>query len=265
MKIKSVILFIFCFIALKQFGQDANKLQGFKAIVLSEYSAYFQDAEYSNDDKLQITAKEKYIKSTYDSKQEIIHQLFHGWSDSLIIIKYGSVREVWGLMSVTDRIILLDKWDYSTLKINNATAPIVEVPMRPFFFYVGGLFNFNNQKYLNIGMNLRAGTYLFKNRIDMALGLGWGTAGSIEASGDVYFNLGLMSRVHFPIKKTGFVPNIGGEFSLSKYGDTEATKTFYAVGGFSWFVGVGSVDIGVKVGEYTTGMIGFTIYHGSKR
>lgn len=264
MRIKSIIVILLCLTFLNQFGQDTTKLQGFKAIVLSEYNAYFENAEFNNDDKLQLIAKDKYVRSSYETKQEIIHQIFHGWSDSLIIVRYGSIREVWGLMSVTDRIILLDKWDYSTIKINTAPEPIINTPMRPFFFYVGGLFSFNNKKYLNIGMNLRAGTYLFKNRFDMALGLGWGTAGSTEGSGNVYFNLGLMSRVHFPIKRTGFVPNIGAEISLSKYGDTEAAKAFYAVGGFSWFVGIGSLDIGVKIGENSIGMGGFTIYPGRK-
>lgn len=74
-----------------------------------------------------------------------------------------------------------------------------------------------------------------------------------------------MSRVHFPIKKLGIVPNIGGELSFSKYGDADGTNAAYLVGGFSWFVGVGSLDIGVMIGEFTTGMFGFTIYPGSRK
>ena len=74
----------------------------------------------------------------------------------------------------------------------------------------------------------------------------------------VWSNFGLMSRVHFPIKKLGISPNIGGEMTFAPYGTSKAISGALVVG-ISWFVGFGSLDIGFKMGNEIISMGGVTV------
>jgi hypothetical protein len=68
-----------------------------------------------------------------------------------------------------------------------------------------------------------------------------------------------MSRVHFPIRKIALSPNIGVEVTKSVYGDTPSEVNANLVLGFRWFIGFGNIDIGVKLGDVSSGMGGVTI------
>jgi hypothetical protein len=73
-----------------------------------------------------------------------------------------------------------------------------------------------------------------------------------------------MTRVHFPIKKYGISPNIGGELTLASFGETSPAFTPSLVLGLSWFVGFGRLDIGIKIGDITSGIGGYSMYPGLK-
>lgn len=273
---KLIIIIISLYCTVNVFAQNTEKLNGFKQIVLPEYNTYFNDAVLNEGNLLELQATEKYFTTNFENKKGIIYQMLTSWQDSLLLISHDSKRELWGLSTDKGKVKMIDQWDYSIKAVSTTTTPILTTVSRPWFVYIGGQFGGDNQSNINLGINLRLGFFLLMNRWDMAttfsggimdntkqVDYGYGTTSSSPAIG--YTNFGIMSRVHFPIKRTGFSPNIGAEISMSKYGDTEATVTPSFVIGFSWFVGIGSIDIGVKIGEITSGMGGYTMYPAAKR
>jgi hypothetical protein len=96
------------------------------------------------------------------------------------------------------------------------------------------------------------------NRWDLATTLSAGLSGNVEDTGTGWANVGLMSRVHFPIKKLGISPNIGGEISMASLGGTQTTNMSLLLG-ISWFVGFGSLDIGIRIGNEVSTVGGLTI------
>lgn len=262
------ILILFIVFTSNLFSQDEKKLDGFKSIVLTEYSTYFNNASLSEGGKLQIQATDNYNSTDYKNKQSIIYQIISAWQDSLILVSYNTKRELWSRGNEKGKAILIDQWDYSI----RATSPstIISTPNRPLFFYVGAQIGGDNQSNLTMAFNLRFGFFLLKNRWDFATTFSGGVTGNTKpspyskSSSNPYTNFGIMSRVHFPIKQTGFSPNIGAELSTYKFGDLDADIKPSLVIGFSWFVGIGSIDLGVKISEVSTGMGGYTMYPNAK-
>ena len=265
------ILIIFCILlssATNTFSQDTIKLKGFREIILPEYSSYFKQAELTENNGLNLSATDKYIASTEEIKKTIIGQMMLAWQDSLLLVNYGSKRELWGWSAEKGKAKIYDQWDYSKKTLKSVPV-IIQEKSHPWFFYVGGQINGDNMKNTTVAINLRVGFFLLLNRWDFAASFSGGIssnssyAGATSSTG--WSNVGLMSRVHFPIKKTGFSPYIGAELTKNTYGETSSDFNGAFVLGFSWFVGFGSIDIGVKLGEFATGIGGYTMYPGVKK
>ena len=261
---KYIITILFIVFTCNLFSQDEKKLDGFKSIVLSEYNLYFNNANLSEGGKLQVQATDKYNRTDNETKKSIIYQIISAWQDSIIIVSYNTKRELWCRSNEKGKAILLDQWDYSIRATNPST--IIATPNRPWFFYVGAQIGGDNQSNLNLAINLRLGFFLLKNRWDFATTFSGGVSGNTKStsSSNPYSNFGIMSRVHFPIKQTGFSPNIGAELSTYKFGDLDAEIKPALVIGFSWFVGIGSIDLGIKISEFSSGMGGYTMYPSAK-
>jgi hypothetical protein len=66
------------------------------------------------------------------------------------------------------------------------------------------------------------------------------------------------------ISKYNISPNVGGELSLVSISDSQnasnqsINKSILL--GISWFVGFGSVDIGIRTGDEVATMVGFTFF-----
>jgi hypothetical protein len=182
------------------------------------------------------------------------------------LVNFGSMREVWSWNAETENARLLDEWDLNSPRLANALQVKPQRPVNhPWFIYFGGQLGGNNQKNITIALNTQVGFYLLLNRWDFAATFNGGMTGSVEAdAGTGFANVGLMSRVHFPIKKLGISPNVGGEITLVSLDKTQSTSKSLLLG-LSWFVGIGSLDIGVRIGDGVTTVGGFTISPGIKK
>lgn len=247
------------------FAQSSVKLESFRDKVLPQYSTFFNQALLTENGRLNLTAVDKYILLPADSKKGVMLNITNAWRDSLVVVHYGSKSELWGWNTSTGAR-LLDEWDSALPPA--AYLPAAKAPdmiLHPWFVYLGGQLMFDSQKNINISLNTRLGFFLLLNRWDLATTLSAGLSGNADAAGTPYSNIGVMSRVHFPIKKSGISPNIGGEISLASFGDTQPAFTPSLVLGISWFVGFGRLDIGIKIGDITSGTGGYSMYPGMKR
>ena len=247
------------------YSQSPDKLALLKEKVMPRYSTYFNQAELAEKGQLTLLATSTYFTLAVESKKAVISDIANSWKDSLVIVRYDTKRELWGWNSRTSETKLLDEFDMAiplpaAMPVSNTQKSM----LHPWFFYGGGQFSGDSQKNISISFNTRIGFFLLLNRWDFASTLSVGVSGNVEAEGILFANIGAMSRVHFPIKKTGFSPNIGLDMTLASYGETESTFTPSLVVGFSWFVGIGRIDVGVKIGNATSGMGGYTMYPGTK-
>jgi hypothetical protein len=264
MKRLTIILFVLLLGAQQTFSQQASTLESFRKKVFSDFSTYFNQAEMTENGKLNLSATEKYTALYTDGKKLIIEKVFIAWPDSLVLVHFGSKREVWGRCAEKGSIELLDTYDLNAPLLARQ-GNLVGRP-QPWFFYIGGQLSGDNQHNINIALNLRVGFFLLLNHWDLAATFSGGVSGntSYDNSGNGWANVGLMSRVHFPIKKIKLSPNIGGEVTVGLMGGSPVNINAAIVVGLSWYVGFGSLNIGVSIGNSVTGSGGLTVFPGAK-
>jgi hypothetical protein len=115
-------------------------------------------------------------------------------------------------------------------------------------------------------LSARIGFFLLKDRWDLALSETFGVFTSqANESGNFNEELGLLSKVYFPIKikKYKFSPYTGAGVSLVVDGDFDEQDTYFRtmfLAGVSYYVGPGSLDIGMqydKTSKFTM-TVGYT-------
>jgi hypothetical protein len=257
MKQLLTILFVFLLGYVQTFAQITKDVESFKEKVLPKYNMYFSQAELTDNGHLNLTALDKYIGLSTDDKKTIMVNISKAWQDSLVLVNYGSKRELWGWSTVTANVQLLDDWDLSaTHVLKMPVTKLTKTALHPWFFYVGGQLGGDNQGNTNFAFNTRLGFFLLANRWDFASTFSTGTTGSSNDASSTtgWVNFGLMSRVYFPIKNTSIRPNIGSSLQFGNDG-TQASLSL----GICWFVGFGSVDIAFNIGNEFTTMGGYTI------
>lgn len=262
MKQLITLLLIFLLGSQLAFAQVSEKLEAFREKVLPKYITYFDKAELTENGHLYLSAVEKYTLQSVDGKKAIMDKINSAWQESLVLVHFGSKRELWGWSAQTEMSELLDEWDFNTpqLVIIPKTAPIPH----PWFFYLGGIFGYDSQNNISMTINTRIGFFLLRDRWDFATTLSGGVSGNINFSildGMnllTWSNIGLMSRVYFPIREYKISPNIGAEMTFAL---SEASNTFNGalVLGINWYVGFGSVSIGFRIGNEFLSMGGYTV------
>ena len=264
MKQVSIILFALLLGSQQTYAQVSKKLESFKEKVLPEYSIYFIHAELTENGQLNLSAVDKYILLSADGKRAIMVNVIKEWRESLVLVHYGSKRELWGWNAETGSTQMLDEWDLNLPQL--ARIPITKqqkTALHPCFYYVGFQMGGDNQGNMNFSLSTRLGFFLLLNRWDFATTFSTGITNNINSDvSKVWSDFGLMSRVHFPIKKCGISPNIGGEMTFAPYGGSSSIVSGAFVVGISCFVGFGSLDIGIKIGNEVTTMGGYTVSPG---
>jgi hypothetical protein len=266
MKPLLAILFVIVMGTQQLFAQASKKLDALREKVLPRYSTYFTRADLTDNGKLTLTGSDAYSALALTNKKPVIADITTAWQDSLVIVSCGTKRELWGWNARTSETRLLDEWDMAIpVPANIPASNLQKTNLHPWFFYLGGQLMGDSQKNINLSLNVRLGFFLLKDRWDLATTFSAGSSGNIDATGSPYSNIGAMTRVHFPIKKYGVSPNIGVEVSMATFGEAESTYVPSLVVGLGWFVGFGRIDIGVRIGDITSGMGGLTMYPGLKR
>ncbi len=238
---------------------QVSKLESFREKVLPEYSIYFSRAELTENGQLSLSATVTYTGISVEARKTVMVPIASAWKDSIILVNYGSKRELWGWNARTGSTKLLDQFDINATAI--VSLPGTDPRPHPWFFYIGFQLGGDNQSNINIALNTRLGFYLLKNRWDFATTLSGGVTGNTayDASGTGWANVGLMSRVHFPIRKINLSPSVGGQVTVAVFGQVPTTVNYSLVLGVSWYIGFGSVDIGINIGNIISGAGGVTI------
>ncbi|MDP3431663.1 MAG: hypothetical protein Q8T04_01680 [Bacteroidota bacterium] len=251
-------------------AQNTKKLESFREGALKEYRMFFSQAELTETGQLSLSANENYFLLATAEKTKIMENLTSSWPESLVLVHYGSKNELWVRTLDTGKTNLVDSWDL------NGSTPMLTQPLtqtaepqkfvkHPWFFYIGEQMMYDSDHNINFSLNTRVGFFLLLNKWDLAATYSANFSGN-EASDDITGRsaVGLMSKVYFPIKKYNISPNVGGELSMVSTSDSQNATTQSInksiLFGISWFIGFGSVDIGIRTGDEVATMVGFTFF-----
>lgn len=247
-------------------AQVSKKMESFRAKVFTEYSVYFSQVELIENGQLSLSALDNYFIQSMDDKIKIMENLTSKWQESLVLVHLGSQNELWGRSNETGKAKLIDTWNLNGAQpIPAQTSEPQKFIRHPWFFYIGEQGMIDSNHNINLSLNTRLGFFLLLNRWDLAATYSANFMGN-DSSSDItgQSNVGLMSKVYFPIKKYNISPNVGGELSLASYTDAQKVTTQSinesVLIGISWYVGFGSLDIGFRAGKEVTTMVGFTIF-----
>lgn len=260
-----IIVMLVCF----HCGYSQNVTSGLDvSYLLSNNDRYVTNVKMLNGGTIELQVTEAYFKKENSEKKAFLEMALNAWSGEIIFIYAGYNREIWRKDITTGQIILIGKWDLNNAEIYKYLPTTLETTkFHPFFFYVGGQANFNSGN-LTLFFSTRVGSFLYKDRWDLAL------SGSVSIT-DNDFNsitnteLGLMSKVYFPIRKYNISPYVGAGVSRvfvnssmefqnenADFNDNYWNKMLLI--GISWYVGPGSFDLGAQIGDNFNLTMGYT-------
>lgn len=243
-------------------GQNLiQKAEAFRVDVLPTYNTYFSSCGLTQGDQLKLDALASYTRMSGEGRKAVMNNLTKSWQESLIIVQYGTVKELWGYDSNSREAVLIDSWDTDPKPVTAGTPePLSNTELHPWFFYIGSAQRFDSDKNINGALSARAGVFLLMDKWDIAATLSEQISGNIESEDvSLQTSIGVMTKVYYPITKYNFSPFAGAEAAVLfvKGGKPTFTPSFLV--GMSWFVGSGSLDVGLRAGSSTSLMVGFTI------
>lgn len=258
-------LFIILFILVTGFqsacSQGSKEKIESRVKVLPQYKVYFTAAGLTANGQLELSAGDSYGSLSRAGRTAVMDKIAVSWQEPLILVRYGTKRELWGLNR--ERALLIDNWDPDQKPVTvRLAAPPSNIAQHPLFVYVGFQEQFDSHKNINMGLNARFGFFMLRDKWDLAASFSGFAVGNIDAEGATYnTNIGLSSKAYFPIKKYRISPNLGGELAWTNY-TVEATSSStispFLLAGISWYVGNGSFDLGVRAGKQSMALIGYT-------
>lgn len=205
---------------------------------------------FLSGNKLTLLAKEKYEKLDLAEKSEIMKIFKNDFPDCEIIVDVGEDRkELWS----SPAGMMLEKWtvgdmgleQYSSLEIKTGGG-------RQIFYNVGGSLS-GVSKSLSGNVNIRAGTYLFRQILDASVSCSAGFTrngdGNAEFTGDVSVD----TRAYLRIKKIKVSPYAGVGVSWVYAPSSFIEPRF--LGGLCCFIGPGSLDVGYQYGTKSKGSL----------
>ena len=201
---------------------------------------------FAKDGKLHLVTNADYDSLNVAQKQEVLNKVSQEFADhDLTIYSGGQQRELW--VSTDNGVRMIERWNNDSLQIDRYLPLELKRQGRTkIFYYIGGMMN-GDSDYTNLSLNLRAGSYLYKNIVDASVTMNLG--GNItEEESNFVGDLGIDSRVYLPfrIKKVNLAPYAGAGISWS-FAPSSYFEARFLAGG-CWFVGPGSFDIGLQYG-----------------
>jgi hypothetical protein len=243
-------------------GQSRNAgLESFRSDVLAKYSEFFTQSDLDEKGQLRLAATGTYNNLSLSEKTEIMNALPGFWRESLIIVHFGSGRELWTWSAERGSAKMIDAWDLNPEPVAAVTeTDLPEVAKHPWFFYIGGAQQMDSNKNLSGALNIRTGFFMLKNKLDLAVSLTESLTGNLEdESASLTTGIGIGSKYYFPLTKSSISPNLGAELAVTLPSGGKAAFTPSLLAGVSWFVGPGCLDAGVRVGSSSTMMFGYTL------
>ncbi len=273
MKMKHIYTIVFILVSC-QYGVAQNKnADNFISKLLSENVQYFENAKLNDNGTLEIQVNDSVYSSIDPSRKSIILEVaLKKWDGEIFFIHSGYNREIWKKDIKTGQVSLVGQWNLNDPEIYKYLPKMLQTTkFHPWFFYIGGQSSFNSD-YTNVLLSARIGSFLLKDRWDLAL------SGSFSVNGNdinsmVTAEFGALSKVYFPIKKYNVSPYVGGGFSrvyTSSNMDidmgmgmesTSVDNSYWnemLLLGVSLYVGPGSLDFGLQFGKNFNVAIGYT-------
>ena len=218
---------------------------------------------YSLDNKLYLTTSNEYDTLDFEMKHTILERVsnsFEGYD--IMLFTGGQKRELW--VENDGNLILLEQWNNDSLQLANyLPLELKKYGSMKLFYYIGGSFG-GGDRYSSGTLNLRVGTYLYKDIVDASatMNLGYNTTNyNSQFAGD----LGIDARTYpsfLRVDKMRLSPYVGTGISwiLSPDSSFEWRLLF----GGCWFLGPGSLDFGLQYGTKTgsTFTVGYTFRPG---
>jgi len=238
-----------------------QKAEAFRVEVLPTYNTYFSASGLTQGDQLKLDALSGYTQMSGGGRKAVMNNLTKSWQESLVVVQYGSFRELWGYDNNSREAVLIDSWDTDPKPVTAATPePLSNTELHPWFFYIGGAQRIDSDKNINGALSARAGVFLLMDKWDIAATVSEQLSGNIESEDvSMQTSIGVMTKVYYPITKYKFSPFAGAEAAVTFVKGSKATFTPSFLVGMSWFVGAGSLDVGVRAGSSTSLMVGFTV------
>jgi hypothetical protein len=250
----SLILGVSCFAQTNNFQQEE---------FLSQFGTHFESVEMTETGIIRLQAKESFTSLSAERKS-IIMEFVLSRGYTLAFVTYEYKRELWQ-RDTSGTAVLLDSWDLNILYTPRITLKTLQkTDVHPWFLQFGLNSSFNEDLF-NLNLTGRIGFFLLKNRWDLALSYSFRT--NLTEFNDVTTSdLGLMSRVYFPIQKYNIAPYAGLGISYvwsetyTDYADFSTTTSWHVplYLGVSWFVGPGSLDFGLQISSNTVFTVGYT-------
>lgn len=201
---------------------------------------------FSKDGILELSVNSDYGVLSQEQQKQVLQLLYPDFPHSKVIVRMNNKEaQLW--VPQAGSYVFASVWNIDTLPLKDyGPLELNKFGERRFFYYTGGSFGSVNGT-SNGMVNLRAGTFLYKNiwEISATLDLGYSSAaGKTQFNGDI----GAMTRAYLPwrIPKVNMAPYAGAGVSL--YFSPKVTFEGQLLAGLSWFVGPGSFDLGVKYG-----------------
>lgn len=201
---------------------------------------------FVKENKLHLITNAEFAVLSDSQKRDVLGKVaceFVGYD--MFLYTGGQQRELW--MADGNSVKCIEKWNNDSLQIERyLPLELKRQGETKVFYYVGGMLN-GSEDNTSYSLNLRAGSYLYKNLIDASVTLNLGgnkTKEESQFTGDV----GADSRVYLPfrIKEINLAPYVGVGLSWIFKPDNNFESRF--LGGGCWFVGPGSLDIGLQYG-----------------
>lgn len=205
---------------------------------------------FAKGKRLYLVTNTDYDSLTAEQKGTVLGKVAQEFADyDMNIYSGGQQRELW--LNTASGIKMIERWnndnlqmeDYLPLELKRQGATKV-------FYYVGGMLNGGNGN-TSYSLNLRGGSYLYKNLLDASVTLNLGGNKSEGSDGQFTGDVGIDSRAYLPfrIKNVNLAPYAGAGVSWV-FAPNSMFELRLLAGG-CWFVGPGSLDIGLQYGTET--------------
>lgn len=235
---------------------------------LAEFAEWFSDAVLTEGGVLRLAPTAEYRSAPGPARATAASAAFASWREAagkdadLLEVAHAGGGEVWAWDERRGRAVRFESYDYAK---QVAAAPRGPTVGRWFMF--GGLQMTAQESLLQLFLNMRLGSFLYRDKIDAALTFDLGmTSFSTPDTGlddggsnvNSTTTFGVMGRYHVPLSPRWRVHG-GLQWNVTSGGGTSSDYPNVLVG-LSHSVGRGTFDVTARLGDNGGGTAGYTLF-----